>query len=162
MSKRSNVSKRLKILDHLMQAQVHHNKAMQLLLEDGAEEELALSPTQPSIPPAPRVPSSMPPGKPRKPFPSLSDPKVDTLTTSLANPEEIRHESAQRQRAISRRPTAYHPAFTRETALAELKKAWDESTTDTQRARVSEKAKRLVESSLLDEEDVKAYEAKSG
>jgi|HigsolmetaAR202D_1030399.scaffolds.fasta_scaffold01603_6 hypothetical protein len=162
MSRRSNISRRLKILDHLMQAQVHHNKAMQLLLEDGAEEELTLSPTQPSIPPAPHVPRPATSEAPRERFPSLSDPVVDTLTTSLAVPEEVRRESAARERAISRRPTAYHPAFTRETALVELKRAWDEATNDMQRARVAAKAKQLVAASLLDEEDVKEFEAKSG
>lgn len=126
----TRVTRRLRILNHLMQATEHLNTVMKYVLEE----------------------SDAPPPLPADPN---FDPKVDTLSTNIANPEEVRPEASAR---ASVRPTMHVlRAFTKEMALAELAKAWEDTRSEADRERVRETARRLVASGDLTPGDIEHY-----
>jgi hypothetical protein len=142
----ARLTRRLQILQHLMKAQEHQNEAARLVLEaEGAPS---------SEPPGPR--STLPPPPkltgPERPI----DPKVSTLSTNLTRVEEVTAEA--RARHAASKPTVHAlTAFTSQTALRELSKAWEEAKTATARVRVRDTAKRLVAAGVLTEIDIKRY-----
>lgn len=130
----ARLTRRLQVLQHLMKAQEHHNEAMRLLIESEAV---------PSEPPAPE-------SEPRR-----VDPRVETASTNLADPNAVTTEVRARNAA---RPTVHAlTAFSRDTALRELAKAWAEATTPATRVRVRDTARRLVASGVLHDADIVPY-----
>lgn len=131
--------RRAQIVKHLIEAKEHVAAAMKLLLEENDPQSMA------------RVARLL--------LDATVDPRVDTTSTSAAKIDDVKLESKRRAsvHAMMRPIRAVTSAFKKETAIAELSKAWRSAQTADERAHIREIAKRLVMSGLLCEGDVAEY-----
>ncbi len=137
---------RLRLLDAIARAAEANREAMELalqLLAGGDEVESS---------PAPKnVERPLEKTSPRLPFKTEVPPPLAGAS------------AARKQSSISRRPTAYqHLAWTKERALAHVRKAYEESISADERIAVVERMKRLAEVGLFSEADIADYVAPKG
>lgn len=137
--------RRLRLLEAIARAAAAIGEAMAIAIEVDEDEQAA----EPTIPPA--APSeasdtrfqSLPPVVKAAP-----DPRVDTLSTSHADPERAR-------RVLPEKPTraGFH-AFSSARALEELRRGHAEADTTEKQLRISNVARVLIAQGLIDEGEV--------